>query len=258
MIDGGPGIIEMSTLFEPARSAKPVEESLPGSEINQGLPRAFDVIVSLLGLVFAAPLLLVAAVIVLGTSTGGIFFKQKRVGRHGKLFTLYKLRTMTPSTGGPQVTSGNDARITPVGRFLRQSKIDEFPTLWNVLSGDMSLVGPRPEVLRYVDLESAQWQRVLKARPGITDPVTLQLRNEEKLLAEVGGDPEQYYINELQPMKLNGYLAYLEVRTWQSDLRTLWHTAAAVILRPATAESRHDDPNLDSFLRASDHKERPK
>jgi lipopolysaccharide/colanic/teichoic acid biosynthesis glycosyltransferase len=199
------------------------------SSIQNGLPRSFDVVASGIGLVLCLPLLLLVAVIVWLTSPGGILFKQKRVGRNGELFTLYKLRTMTPSNSGSQVTSSNDARITRVGKFLRRTKIDELPTLWNVLRGDMSWVGPRPEVPRYVDLQSAEWQLVLKAKPGITDPVTVQLRDEEKLLAQVDGDPEKYYINELQPLKLRGYLAYLTVRTWRSDFNLLWQTAAAVI-----------------------------
>jgi lipopolysaccharide/colanic/teichoic acid biosynthesis glycosyltransferase len=197
----------------------------------QGLPRGFDILASLLGLLLLLPLLMVAALVVMLTSHGGALFRQQRVGRHGEPFVIYKLRTMIVSAVGPHVTKANDIRITRVGRFLRNTKLDELPTLWNVLRGDMALVGPRPEVPRYVNLEDPQWQSVLSTRPGVTDPVTLHLRSEEKLLAEIAGDPEQYYLDDLQPLKLKGYLAYLSVRTWTTDLKVLCQTVAAIIFK---------------------------
>src|SRR5438132_1025889 len=151
----------------------------------KGLPRGFDFIVSLGGLILCLPLLVVSAVAVALTSPGGVLFRQKRVGLGGEIFVIYKLRTMrtasngpqvTEASNGPQVTKVDDERITRVGKFLRQTKLDELPTLWNVLRGDMALVGPRPEVPRYVKLEDPMWQAVLAAKPGITDPVTLRLR----------------------------------------------------------------------------------
>ena len=243
------------------KTARDTPEPARNSETKERLPRIFDVVVSLIGLVLSMPLLLAAGFMVAVTSAGGILFKQERVGRNGRLFTLYKLRTMRVSNSGPQVTSGDDVRITGVGRFLRQTKLDELPTLWNVLRGDLSLVGPRPEVPKYVDLEDPQWQLVLEAKPGITDPVTLQLRNEEKLLAQVGGDPEQYYVTKLQPLKLKGYVAYLKSRTWRRDLQVLWHTTVAVIIPSQsltqTSDGRHDaDPC--NLLHASNNKECPK
>ena len=204
-----------------------------------GLPRTFDVIFSLVGLLLSSPLLLASAATVALTSRGGVLFRQQRVGHHGKLFTLYKLRTMRGSDNGPQVTSGNDARITRAGKVLRQTKLDELPTLWNVLRGDMSFVGPRPEVPRYVNLDNPLWQQVLAVRPGVTDPVTLSLRSEEQLLAQVQGETEKYYVNELQPLKLKGYVAYLNERSWCSDLKVLLQTVAAVIV------PRDVDPKLD-------------
>ena len=120
-------------------------------------------------------------------------------------------------------------KVARVGRLLRKSKLDELPELWNVARGDISLVGPRPEVPRYVDLENPLWRRVLEARPGITDPVTLRLRNEEELLAGCKGDPEQFYLNTLQPYKLQGYVAYLRQRSWRTDVRVLLETLLAVI-----------------------------
>ena len=196
---------------------------------SPGLPRTFDVIFSLAGSVLTLPLLLATAATVALTSRGGVLFRQQRVGRYGELFTLFKLRTMRGPDNGPQVTSADNARITRAGKFLRQTKLDELPTLWNVLRGDMSFVGPRPEVPRYVKLDDPLWQQVLTVRPGITDPVTLQLRNEEKLLALVKGDSEKYYVDELLPLKLNGYVSYLERRSWQSDLKVLLQTVVAVI-----------------------------
>src|SRR5437016_11227277 len=150
------------------------QSSISNPQSAPGLPRSFDVIFSVIGLVLTSPLLLAGAATVALTSRGGAFFRQRRVGLGGENFTLYKLRTMRTSDSGPQVTSVDDTRITRVGKFLRKSKVDELPTLWNVLRGDMSLVGPRPEVPKYVNLEDPMWQAILSARPGITDPVTLR------------------------------------------------------------------------------------
>ena len=196
----------------------------------RGLPRAFDVVLAGMGLLLTSPLLLASAVTVALTSPGGALFRQKRVGRNGHIFTLYKLRTMRRSDNGPQVTSGDDPRITSSGRFLRKTKLDELPTFWNVLKGDMAMVGPRPEVPRYVKLNDPVWQKVLAVRPGITDPVTLLMRSEEDLLAQVGGDTEEYYLRELQPQKMKGYVDYLQTRNWHTDLSVLCRTLLAVIV----------------------------
>ena len=158
-----------------------------------------------------------------------MLFRQQRVGRKGKNFTLYKFRTMREGCVGPQVTAKGDARITPIGKILRKTKLDEFPEFWNVLKGDLSLVGPRPEVPRYVDLNNQRWQLVLEARPGITDPVTLTLRNEEAILADAKEEHERFYLETLQPLKLQGYLQYLSQRTWRSDLRVLGQTCLIVL-----------------------------
>ena len=112
---------------------------------------------------------------------------------------------------------------------MRKTKLDELPTFWNVLIGDMAMVGPRPEVPRYVKLADPVWQRILAVRPGITDPVTLQLRSEEELLLQVKGDTEEYYLTELQPQKMKGYVDYLENRNWHTDLNVLWRTLVAVV-----------------------------
>lgn len=222
--------------------AEVIADSTDGvAEIGRGLPRWSEAVLSFLGLVLLAPLIALTGLAVAVSSGTPVLFRQRRVGQHGRIFELYKLRTMKPSTDGPQVTSGNDARITRLGRFLRHTKLDELPTLWNVLRGDMSLVGPRPEVPRFVDLADPIWQRVLSARPGITDPVTLVLRSEADLLARVEGDTERYYVQELQPAKMKGYVAYLDARTWRSDLAVLLWTIAAVVMPRRSSELTIDE-----------------
>ena len=198
--------------------------------IKNGLPRLVEAVIALVGLVIVSPLIALAAIAIAITSRGPVIFHQNRMGRKGRPFVLYKMRTMCPAGTGPQVTAGDDARVTTVGKILRKTKLDEFPELWNIVKGDMSLIGPRPEVPRYVDLENPMWRLVLEARPGITDPMTLRLRNEESLMADVKGDRERFYLETLQPFKLNGYADYLQTRSWWSDLKVLWQTAVAVVL----------------------------
>jgi lipopolysaccharide/colanic/teichoic acid biosynthesis glycosyltransferase len=143
------------------------------------------------------------------------------------------------------VTARGDDRITGIGRFLRRSKLDELPQLWNVVRGDLALVGPRPEVPRYVDLANPQWQEVLRVRPGITDPVTVALRDEETLLAGAA-DPERFYREELQPAKLRRYIEYLEARSAATDVHVLYRTVLAVLF-PGRASDR--DESLASEFR---------
>lgn len=198
------------------------------ASIKNGLPRQAEAAIALIGLVMAAPLIALTAIAIAVTSRGPVIFRQKRMGRKGRTFTMYKLRTMRVANSGPQVTAGDDVRVTPMGKFLRKTKLDELPELWNVLKGDMSLIGPRPEVPRYVDLADPMWRLVLEARPGIADPMTLRLRNEEALLVEVEGDRERFYLETLLPFKLAGYLNYLQARSWRSDLKVLWQTVITV------------------------------
>jgi len=199
---------------------------------GKGLPRAVEAAAAAAGLVMSAPLLLLAAAAIVATTAGSPVFRQRRVGRNGRLFTLVKLRTMRRAAGA-EVTARGDERVTRVGRLLRRTKIDELPELWNVLRGDMAFVGPRPEVPRYFDAADPRWGAVLAARPGLTDPVTLRLRNEEELLAGIAGDREAFYRDRLQPWKLRGYADYLSRRTWRTDLIVLRDTVRAV-LRPGT------------------------
>lgn len=199
------------------------------NEVRSGLPRGFEAAVALGALFGLLPVLLCTSLGIRLTSSGGVFFKQKRVGRGGKNFTLYKFRTMRVANSGSLVTSRNDSRITGLGRLLRKTKVDELPELWNILVGDMSFVGPRPEVPDFVALDDPGWQEVLKARPGLTDPVTLVLRNEEELLAEAGLEPEKYYRDVLQPAKVRGYLKYLRCRSSMTDIQVIWQTILAIV-----------------------------
>lgn len=214
-----------------SRGSVSVMAGMTGPAERAGLPRAAEAVLAMAGLAVSSPVFLVAAVLVAATSPGPILFRQRRVGLGGRPFTLFKLRTMHVAPEGTLLTASGDARITPVGRWLRRFKLDELPQLWNVVRGDMALVGPRPEVPRYVDASDPLWQSVLSARPGLTDPVTLRLRDEETLLALAGdtGDIESYYRERLLPWKLRGYRDYLARRTWASDLAVLGATALTVL-----------------------------
>lgn len=185
------------------------------------------------GLLVLSPLMLVCALLIRLNSPGKIFFRQKRVGQFGKVFTLYKFRTMYESSRGLPITADNDWRITPFGRILRKTKLDELPELYNILRGEMAFVGPRPEVVELVDLTNPLWRQVLSVRPGITDPVTLEFRNEELLLANVE-DKSAFYKEVIQPYKINGYLRYLKTKCLKRDLQIIAKTFK-VILLPKTA-----------------------
>jgi len=193
------------------------------------LPRAVEVVLSVGGLLIVAPVIALAGIGLVLSSGFPIFFRQTRVGRFARPFTLVKLRTMHVARSEVKVTASDDARVTRLGRFLRRSKLDELPELWNILKGDMSFVGPRPEVPQYVDLESPAWKEVLLARPGLTDPVTLRFRNEELLMGRVEGDRDAFYRETLQPLKLEGYRDYLRRRTWRTDVGVLFATVLAVL-----------------------------
>ncbi len=194
---------------------------------KKGLPRAFDVIASFIGLLFMSPLFVLTGITIKATSKGPVFFRQKRVGMGGRDFVLFKFRTMKESERGLKITSGGDPRVTRLGRMLRKTKIDELPQLWNVLIGDMALVGPRPEVREYVELHPKLWAEILTVRPGITDPVTLKLRNEEELLS-LAEDPPAFYAKSLSLYKANGYLDYVRNRRAFDDLKIIFRTLLGV------------------------------
>jgi lipopolysaccharide/colanic/teichoic acid biosynthesis glycosyltransferase len=195
-----------------------------GDELRAGLPRPVEVVLAFAGLVATAPLLAVSALAVALSSRGPVLFHHERVGRSGRRFRLLKFRTMRHGTTGLEISAADDVRITPVGRVLRRTKLDELPQLWNVVRGDMSLVGPRPEVPRYVDANDPLWAEVLDVRPGLTDPATLRYRHEERLLASVSGDRDRHYRDVVLPAKLRESLAYLRRRSWRTDLSVLLAT----------------------------------
>ena len=195
--------------------------------------RAFDVAASAAGVVAVSPLLAMTAALVKASSPGPVLFRQQRVGRGGKPFELWKFRTMRVGGTGPQVTVDRDPRITSVGRVLRKTKLDELPELINVLRGDLSLVGPRPEVPKYVALyPDADRVFLQQFRPGITDPATVRFRNEEDILARAA-NAEHAYVHEVLPIKLRMYREYLEGASFLSDLGVLATTLWA-IARPGS------------------------
>jgi len=198
------------------------------------LPRHMEVALAGLGLLVLAPALLLIALLLKLNSPGPVLFRQRRVGQHGRMFELLKFRSMAhrPADRGPLVTASGDARITPLGRILRQTKLDELPQLWNVVRGEMALVGPRPEVPRYVEHYPELFALVLRQRPGITDVCTLQLRREETVLA-AADDPEGFYVEKLLPRKLAAAIREGWRRSLWRDLRVLVATVLPVFDRLA-------------------------
>lgn len=215
--------------------------------ICKGIPRPIELLITLIGLIAISPILLIIGIIVKISSTGPVFFKQERVGKSGENFTLYKFRTMQLGDKGPKITVKKDSRITWIGSILRKMKFDELPAIWNIIRGDMSIVGPRPEVPEYVSMDDELWKQVLQVRPGITDPVTLRLRNEEEMLAGVK-NPVQYYLDELQPEKLKGYLKYINKRTWKSDLLVIKDTILAIVFPFETPPPIVEKQNSRNFI----------
>jgi lipopolysaccharide/colanic/teichoic acid biosynthesis glycosyltransferase len=202
--------------------------------------RMFDLFGASLALLLASPLMLVAALAIKLDSPGPVFFRQQRVGRGGQLFRVHKFRTMVADAParGPALTVGDDARITRVGRWLRHSKLDELPQLLDVLAGDMSLVGPRPEVPRYVALYPADLRdKVLSLKPGITDPVSLDFADESALLARAA-DPEREYVDVILPRKLRASVAYAEHATLATDSSVLLRTLGLLARRSARRGAR--------------------
>jgi lipopolysaccharide/colanic/teichoic acid biosynthesis glycosyltransferase len=192
--------------------------------------RAFDLVAALFGLVMLAPVLFAIALWVLVDSRGPVLYRQQRVGRGGRLFIIYKFRTMhRREVDGLQLTVGADPRVTRAGRFLRRYKLDELPQLWNVVTGSMSLVGPRPEVPRYVDCYSPeQRQVVLSVPPGLTDWAAIRYKDENAILARAA-DPERAYLEAVLPVKLGYYQRYVHERSFWGDLRILAHTLVALV-----------------------------
>jgi len=184
----------------------------------------FDRVMALVGLLFLWPLLLVVAILIRIQMPGGpVLFCQKRVGRNGKLFTLYKFRTMSMHHSGSSVSVAGEARITPLGATLRKYKLDELPELWNVLVGDMSFVGPRPDVPGYADQLCGDDRIILQLRPGITGPASLKYRNEEELLASVP-NPQEYNDRVIYPDKVRINRYYAEHYSFITDIQMIFCT----------------------------------
>lgn len=188
------------------------------------IKRIFDFIASLFGLLVLWPLLLIIAIIIKTKMPDGtVIFKQQRVGQHGKLFTMYKFRSMSTSHSGSSISVKGESRITPLGAKLRKYKLDELPELWNVLIGDMSFVGPRPDVPGYADKLEGDDRRILLLKPGITGPASLKYKNEEELLAKQD-DPIKYNDEVIFPDKVKINLDYIDNRTFWGDIKIILDT----------------------------------
>lgn len=189
------------------------------------MKRLFDIVFSLFGIIILSPIFLIIAFLVKVTSKGGAFYKQIRVGKNNKDFRLLKFRSMYVDSDKKSLITigGHDSRVTKVGYFIRKYKLDELPQLINVLKGDMSFVGPRPEVRYYVNMYTKEQLQVLNVRPGITDPASIAYRNENELLAKQS-DPKQYYIDVIMQDKLRINLEYIANRTFWSDVKIILQT----------------------------------
>ena len=194
------------------------------------MKRIFDIIASGLGLIILCPLFLILAIWIKCDSKGPVFYRQVRVGKDNKDFRIFKFHSMrVGSDKGSLVTiGGRDPRITRSGYFIRKFKLDEFPQLINVFVGDMSLVGPRPEVRHYVDYWTPEQMHVLDVRPGITDPASIKFRNENELL-EQAEDPEKYYIEVIMQEKLKLYLEYVQNHSFWGDIKLIFQTFKVII-----------------------------
>ncbi len=194
------------------------------------MKRLFDFVVSFFGLLAISPILLIVAILIVIDSKGGVFYRQVRVGRGNKDFRIFKFRTMHTNADklGLITIGGRDPRVTKVGYYLRKYKLDELPQLINVLVGDMSFVGPRPEVRKYVDLYTEEQKKVLEVRPGITDLASIEFRNENEILEEQE-NPNQYYIDVIMPHKLDINLKYLKNRSLLKDIGVIFKTFLAIL-----------------------------
>ncbi len=194
------------------------------------LKRVFDISCALTGIVILLPFFIITAVLIVLDSRGGIFYRQVRVGKNNEDFFLLKFRTMkTDADKKGLLTVGNkDSRITRIGYYLRKYKLDELPQLFNVLLGSMSLVGPRPEVRKYVSLYNTEQQKVLSVKPGITDYASIEYANENERLAK-SDNPEQTYISEIMPHKLSLNLKYIQEQSFVTDLKIIFCTLAKIL-----------------------------
>lgn len=193
--------------------------------------RFFDILFSLVGLIILFPVFLVIAICIVLDSKGGVFYKQTRVGKDGVDFKLFKFRTMAAGSDkkGLITVGMQDNRITKVGRFLRKHKLDELPQFINVLKGDMSLVGPRPEVRKYVDLYTEEQRKVLSVRPGITDYASIEYINENEILGK-SSDPDKDYINIVMPDKIRYNMKYINNRSLKEYFKVIFLTIKKIVI----------------------------
>ena len=191
--------------------------------------RVFDVTASVIGGVVFLPILIPIAIWIKLSSKGPLFYVQKRVGKNFKEFNLYNFRSMTVNADrqGPSVTSGDDPRITKVGKIIRRTKIDELPQLLNVLKGDMSLIGPRPEVMKFVEQKKEAYKKVLSVKPGITDNAAIAFRDEETLMEQYT-DKEKAYVEIILPQKIELYYEYIDNISFQNDVKLLMQTLKVI------------------------------
>lgn len=220
-----PGIVDTKSI-----SDNNINRILEKKRIQLIIKRIFDFTVSSIGIIIISPILLVISILIKLDSKGPILFKQIRVGKNGKPFKIFKFRTMVVDAEkkGMQITVGRDSRITKSGHVLRKTKLDELPQLFNVLTGEMSFVGPRPEVPRYVEMYDENQKSILKVRPGITDLASIKYRNENDLLAK-SLDPEATYINEIMPKKIELNIEYLKNMSVLYDIKLIIRTVLVVI-----------------------------
>ncbi len=206
--------------------------NISNTNLNITIKNIFDFIFGLIGLIILSPIILIISIIVKMTSDGPVFFLQKRVGLNGKPFSIFKFRTMVDNAEneGLKITTDSDERITKVGSFLRKFKLDELPQIFNILNGDMSFVGPRPEVPKYVSLYTLEQRRVLTVKPGVTDLASIIFKNENELLGQ-SEDPERTYIEKIMPEKLRINLEYVENISLFNDIRLIFKTIKEVFFR---------------------------
>lgn len=193
------------------------------------LKRVFDIIASFCGIIILFPLIIIVSILIKITSKGPVLFKQIRVTKNGKLFKIYKFRTMKEnSEGNKQITVGKDNRITGIGHILRKTKLDELPQLFNILKGEMSLVGPRPEVPKYVELYTDEQREILKVPAGITDYASIYFSNESELLGEVE-NPEEFYIKKIMPYKIELNKKYINEIGIMTDIKIIILTILKIL-----------------------------
>jgi lipopolysaccharide/colanic/teichoic acid biosynthesis glycosyltransferase len=191
--------------------------------------RLFDIVAVIIGLVLLLPVFIIISLWIKLSSKGPLFYSQKRVGKDFKEFDIYKFRSMVVDADkiGPSVTSGDDPRITEIGKFIRETKIDELPQLLNVLKGDMSLVGPRPEVMKFVAKKRDAYTKILSVRPGITDNAAIEFRDEETIMNQYA-DKEKAYLDIILPQKIKLYYNYIDNITFLNDIKLILKTLKVI------------------------------